>query len=260
MYPIPASFVLTFDFLCKNLLHFGLDCISCVFSLQLPSMWLSASDNRRPPSSALVSINHLRTRIRKRSSKYTFYKPKSKRKDSGSERVDWVFVGFPKAPPSTQQDLDQPLTFEPLRPSNKRPLPENKPPSPNNLPINPVPPPLPPRALKPGSRPPRPVSLYASLSPIVHPTDEYAQINRSHRKRPKSNELPPPVGTPPDLPSQYHFSSPPPIPRHFHGSGIPIPLPDSPPAPPLPPHATPSPLMPDDDPPPLPARNSSNTG
>ena len=175
-------------------------------------MWLSDSDNRRPPSSALVSINHLRTRIRKRSSKYTFYKPKSKRKDSGSEKVDWVFVGFPKAPSSTHQDnLDQPLTFEPLRPpsSRRQALPDNKPPSPN-LPVNPVPPPLPPRALKPGSRPPRPASLYASLSPVVHPTDEYAQINRSHRKRPKSNELPPPVGSPPPLPP--HFTSPPPIP------------------------------------------------
>ena len=174
--------------------------------------------------------------------------------------MDWVFVGFPKAPSSTHQDnLDQPLTFEPLRPpsSRRQALPDNKPPSPN-LPVNPVPPPLPPRALKPGSRPPRPASLYASLSPVVHPTDEYAQINRSHRKRPKSNELPPPVGSPPPLPP--HSTSPPPIPRHFHGSGIPIPLPDSPPAPPLPPHATPSPLIPDDDPPPLPARNSSNSG
>ena len=175
--------------------------------------------------------------------------------------MDWVFVGFPKAPP-THQDLDNsPLTFEPLRPQPPRP--EPKPKSPiqlADLSVNPVPPPLPPRSHKPISRPPRPVSLYASLSPVVHPTDEYAQIIRSNRKRPKSNEMPPPMGDPPPLPP--HFTSPPPIPRHLHGSGIALPLPESPPAPPLPPHATPSPLMhPDEDePPPLPARNTSNTG
>ena len=77
-----------------------------------------------------------------------------------------------------------------------------------------------------------------------NPADEYAQIVRSNRKRPKSSEFaPPPDAPPPPLPTHI---SPPPVPRHLHGGGVPFPLPDSPPAPPLPPHATPI------SPPPLP--------
>ena len=82
-------------------------------------MWLT---DRRPPSAvAAAGMHRLRTRIKKRSSKYTFYQPKSKRKDAGSERVDWVFVGFPSSSSasnaaSAAADLDNaPLTFEPLR-------------------------------------------------------------------------------------------------------------------------------------------------
>ena len=84
-------------------------------------MWLS---DRRPPSAvAAAGMHRLRTKIKKRSAKYSFYQPRSKRKDAGSERVDWVFVGFPSASSSASQsasnaaaDLDNaPLTFEPLR-------------------------------------------------------------------------------------------------------------------------------------------------
>ena len=85
-------------------------------------MWLS---DRRPPSAvAAAGMHRLRTKIKKRSAKYSFYKPQSKRKDAGSERVDWVFVGFPSASSSSSAsnaaaaaaDLDNaPLTFEPLR-------------------------------------------------------------------------------------------------------------------------------------------------
>ena len=90
-------------------------------------MWLS--DRRSPPSSttptssALASaseylrMKQLRARIKKRSYKYGLYK--SKRKDLGSERVDWEFVGFPSSSSgsaSTAFFEEQPqLNFEPLR-------------------------------------------------------------------------------------------------------------------------------------------------
>ena len=116
-------------------------------------------------------MNHLRTRIKKRSSKYSFYKSK---KDVGSERVDWVFVGFPSAPSnSSAVDLDNaPLTFEPLRPKS-RPV-DLKPSASAQLAQEDIwtrqaqpAPPLPPRSSKHLNRrppPPRPASLYASLN------------------------------------------------------------------------------------------------
>ena len=268
-------------------------------------MWLA---DRRPPSAlAQEGMNRLRTRIKKRSAKYTFYKPRSKRKDVGSERVDWVFVGFPKAPtePGASNEMDNaPLTFEPLRPASRatsRPCPpaSNQPLSsqlqeplldmrpsssshfvtPDPMQPEPIwaplplasshdPPPLPPRGSKVGQRPPppRPASLYASLSrvpsSVPNPADEYAQVIRSGRKRPKSSEmLPHPSHSPPVLPSNYPSFVPepvPPVPRHMHGTGVPFPLPDSPPAPPLPPHASPIDPFPPKSPSPLPRFESLN--
>ena len=282
-------------------------------------MWLT---DRRPPSAvAAAGMHRLRTRIKKRSSKYTFYQPKSKRKDAGSERVDWVFVGFPSSSSSASNaaaDLDDaPLTFEPLRPrppsasADLRPSASSQFVSPSAIgtasiagysdypgpldpeytsrswsrqePIgnaamptaasmgfgDPLPPPLPPRGKRSSQRPPppRPASLYASLNRVAlvqpNPADEYAQIIRSSRKRPKSSEMPCSAVAaanlssstpPPPIPRHMHGTGVPfPLPdsppnnppsRHMHGTGVPIPLPDSPPAPPLPPHATNSPLSP----------------
>lgn len=223
-------------------------------------MWLS---DRRPGDLASAAI-HLRTRIKKRSAKYTFYKPKNRRggADAGSEKVDWVFVGFPSSNTSASTDPDNaPLTFEPLRraattttstpasadlrPSASftaaEPLPVLQPLDPiltAAAAFNAEPPPLPPRAKNLNRRPPppRPTSLYASLNrnvQIPNPADEYAQVIRSgrrnkgqqqHKKRPRSSE------------AAVMSQEGPPIPRHMHGSGVPVPLPDSPPAPPLPPH------------------------
>ena len=87
-------------------------------------MWLA--DRRDPASVAAAGMHRLRTKIKKRSAKYSFYQPRSKRKDAGSERVDWVFVGFPSASSASASqsasnataaaDLDNaPLTFEPRR-------------------------------------------------------------------------------------------------------------------------------------------------
>lgn len=228
-------------------------------------MWLS---DRRPGDLASAAI-HLRTRIKKRSAKYSFYKPKNRRggADAGSEKVDWVFVGFPSSNSGTSStDLDNaPLTFEPLRrpttsvlstaPADLRPSASFTAAEQQPLPVQPLdpiltaafnaePPPLPPRAKNLNRRPPppRPTSLYASLNrnvQIPNPTDEYAQVIRSGRrakgqqkKRPRSSEA---------------AVEAPPIPRHMHGTGVPVPLPDSPPAPPLPPHAIREP-----SPPPLP--------
>ena len=154
-------------------------------------MWLA--EKRPMLASANLRMSHLRTRIKKRSTKYSFYKP-SRRKDTGSERVDWVFVGFPSSSASNQQvhDNDHNITFEPLR----RPVATGnlQPSSSSSFDIQP--PPLPPRSKKKSSGnpvpPPRPASLYASLKAVPNPNDEYAQVIRSgakQRKRPKSSEL-----------------------------------------------------------------------
>ncbi len=234
-----------------------------------------------------LRMNHLRARIKKRSSKYSLYKSKRSNKDAGSERVDWVFVGFPTASNSASNvDLDNaPLTFEPLK---RTPQPQHSEirtsasfatPEPEAAasasviwrrpPEATEPPPLPPRAHNWNRRPPppRPASLYASLNRVpsqnsqnvqqINPSDEYAQIIRSsRRKRPKSSETPRPVShydleveaiglqAEPEASGfeiEAEEAAPPPVPPHKHGSGVPLPLPESPPAPCIPPHATPSP-------------------
>lgn len=272
-------------------------------------MWLS--DRRSPPSSttptssALASaseylrMKQLRARIKKRSYKYGLYK--SKRKDLGSERVDWEFVGFPSSSSgsaSTAFFEEQPqLNFEPLR---RKPASAAAAPAIEILPgaagvgpasassseymnnmidfaqlARPTPPPVPPRTSGARSKrppPPRPSSLYARLTPSVHPTEvEYSQVQKpARRKRPRSSDLDqqPPTSQPPPLPPHMdqaddqiaNLAIPPvivsrPLPsvpphssneskpaRLLHGSGVPIPLPNSPPAPPPPPHASPNPV------------------
>lgn len=197
-------------------------------------MWLTEST--RP-----FRMDNLRSRIRSKRSKYNF----SSKRESASERVDWEFVGFPAAP-SAQQ------------PTAKRSHVYNEPPITFNFDslrhtgtpftVEAPPPPIPPRQqTRPkGSSPPaRPTSLYSRLAPPP-------QTRRSaSRKRPRSNDASPtPPLNPPNIPPHKSLPRrdvpaidipPPPIPRHMHASGIPQPLPLSPPAPPPPPHATPIP-------------------
>lgn len=232
-------------------------------------MWLA---DRRQPSALVSASNQIRKRIKKRSHKYSLYK--SKRKDVGSERVDWEFVGFPRSSDAAgaapgSMPFEPPLTFEPLRRKPTEPVPVPSATSSHDYIdfgqlAQPAPPPVPPRTTGARSKrppPPRPSSLYAKLTPSIHPTDEYSQVNKpARRKRPRSSDLeqqqpsesmkqqpPQPPRPPPHLnlesrplpmvpPHSYDEVHP----RPLHGSGVPIPLPNSPPAPPPPPHASPN--------------------
>ena len=80
--------------------------------------------------------------------------------------------------------LEPPLTFEPLR---RKPVEAVAQPQTSRDFIDfaqlahPTPPPVPPRSTGARSKrppPPRPSSLYAKLTPSVHPTDEYSQVNK----------------------------------------------------------------------------------
>ena len=230
-------------------------------------MWLA---DRRQPSALVSASNQIRKKIKRRSHKYSLYK--SKRKDVGSERVDWEFVGFPRSSDAAANgaspgSFEPPLTFEPLRrkPTEHVPVPSATS-SHDYIDFSqlaqPAPPPVPPRTTGARSKrppPPRPSSLYAKLTPSIHPTDEYSQVNKpARRKRPRSSDLEQQLQEPikdlhqpPRPPPHLNLESRPlPMvpphsydevnPRPLHGSGVPIPLPNSPPAPPPPPHASPN--------------------
>lgn len=235
-------------------------------------------------SSVLAKMNNLKTKIRRKSSKYSF----ASRRDAGSERVDWEFVGFPSSnnagssgvPSFTleggvgvpqqpgvvnrglhfQRDQiqrrsmhDPPISFNLDEPVNNNMMSVN-----NN--INPSrrlgeePPPVPPRQSHMNSRN---INIQPSGhgAPVTRPTSLYAKLdvpssevnnkNELSRKRPRSN-VPSPLSE--------EAGTPPSLPPHQHKFKQIQEMPRSPP--PIPPHLHgsgvphPLPLSPPAPPPP----------
>ncbi|XP_059087739.1 uncharacterized protein LOC131884098 isoform X14 [Tigriopus californicus] len=235
-------------------------------------------------SSVLAKMNNLKTKIRRKSSKYSF----ASRRDAGSERVDWEFVGFPSsnnagssAVPSFtleggvgghqqpvvvnrglnfQRDQlqrrsmhDAPISFNLDEPVNNNAIPVNNNLNPSRRPGEQEPPPVPPR--QPPIAPRNYIHQRSSQENLTtRPTSLYSKLdvplaasnkNELSRKRPRSN-VPSPLSE--------EAGTPPSIPPHQHNFKKVQEMPRSPP--PIPPHLHgsgvphPLPLSPPAPPPP----------